>query len=273
MLNHPGFNDHRAHIEIVRHLDAVDVPVPDDIRYACDVDAALAAVARPDPASDLRAAVARRDTPAKVAAGIGKAAAALAAADKVEQARVELSGDLDRIARRALHDHGDEIIAEMRPTFDAALGAAHAAIEVLGPDAPSSDLLSRPKLRAMWHDVEEARRRLDAVLVVVTDLADCGYRPNSDHRLAMYVARPDDLETIPHKLWAAITQGYTVQLNTVAEANQITAARDRAVADLAARREERKQRDRRESPMARAFRRADELAREAAATGGPQDAA
>ena len=74
-----------------------------------------------------------------------------------------------------------------------------------------------------------------------------------------------------------IVSGRPVRLNTLGEITAVTAERDRIAVDLAARREARKARERENDPMVRAFRQADEMARQAAqlraGSPGPQDAA
>jgi len=276
MLNLPGVRPDHAHRTITQHCADAGIEAPDGVRYALDIDAVLVVASTPDPEADLRAGIARRDDPKKLAAALTKSAAAIAAADRVGQARTAIGRDLDMVARQALHDDADQVIAQLRPIFDETVAAARAAVDVIGPDTPDSKMLRRPHLKALWDQVGATRNRLSAIQAVRTDLADCAYgTPTEDP--SWYVTTTADLEHAEPDLWALVIAGVPIRLNTAAESAAIAADRDRAEAERLALHEARKQRDADNDPMVRAYRRETERARaqaqQRAALQGPQDAA
>ena len=260
MLNTIGFNDHRAHHDIDKHLTAVGITVPDGVTYALDVDRALQTAASPDPATDIRAALAAGDTPAKIAAHLTKTGASIAAAEQISAARTAIQIDLDRLARQALAADADRVHAELTERFNAAVADIRKAVDMFGPGLPPKAITSRTGVARIWDEAVNARQRLDAVRVVRTDLADVGYGTPLEGP-EWYVEHMVDLDNAPRKAVQLIEAGIAVRLNTAAECTALTAARDAAAAAAAAQREERKRRDRENSPMARAFRQAEAIAR------------
>lgn len=276
MLNIPGTPADHAHRTIAKHCEAVGIDPPAGVTYALEVDQALITASTPDPEGDLRAAIKRGEDPKKLAANLTKAAASIAAADRIAQARQGVGRDLDMYARQALHDNAAAVLEQLRPTFDRTVAAAREAVDVIGPEHPGSDILARPAMKALWNEVVAARQHLGAIRAVRTDLADCNYGPPSEDP-SWYLTTAADLEDAPANLWDLIVSGRPVRLNTLGEITAVTAERDRIAVDLAARREARKARERENDPMVRAFRQADEMARQAAqlraGSSGPQDAA
>lgn len=276
MLNIPGTPADHAHRTIAKHCADAGINPPDGVLYALEVDQALISASTPDPEGDLRAAIARGDDPKKLAANLAKVAAAIAAADRIAQARQGIGRDLDMYARQALHDNAAAVLEQLRPTFDRTVAAAREAVDVIGPEHPGSDILARPAMKALWNEVVAARQHLDAIRAVRTDLADCAYGPPSEDP-SWYLTTAADLEDAPANLWDLIVSGRPVRLNTLGEITAVTAERDRAAIDLAARREARKQQELQNDPMYKALQRAGEEARQAAQRRsghpGPQDAA
>ena len=169
MLNIPGTPADHAHRTIAKHCEAVGIDPPAGVTYALEVDQALITASTPDPEGDLRAAITRGEDPKKLAANLTKAAASIAAADRIAQARQGVGRDLDMYARQALHDNAAAVLEQLRPTFDRTVAAAREAVDVIGPEHPGSDILARPAMKALWNEVVAARQHLGAIRAVSRD--------------------------------------------------------------------------------------------------------
>jgi hypothetical protein len=221
MLTVPfGPPTHDAHHVIARHLGALGVAVPEGVQRVLDLDAALVAAATADPLDVIRAGILGGTlTPAKAPKALGDAASAMLAVEKAEDARRALLPTLDLVARQALAADAERIVADLRPAFDDAAARLVADLAVLGPE-PDKRALTTPAGAHAWHDREAALAVLADVHTVRTDLAEVGH---GGAEAGWYVAGHLDgaLPANPWRWWDVIAAGYTLRLNTAAEADAV----------------------------------------------------
>lgn len=255
---------------IAARLTAAGVTPPAGIARAVAIDDALHAATTTAEASLDPVAAGITDgtlTPAKAGKLLTDAALARSTADYAKAAHRDLSRSLDTAAAAGLAEDADRVLAELRPTFDAAAAELVAAHEVLGDD-PDAHRRTHTATVAGARALEQrdaalsTLRRIDRVR---HDLADVhpAYRTSAAF---WYVTGATTTPKAPARWWDLIAAGYQLHLNTPTEADAVAAA----VAQADAEREAARLRHLAERPdNRRAARRADrELAARAALAGG-----
>ena len=157
-------------------LEPLGVELPDDAKTIIALRAEALSAATATPIDDLRADVAAgKVKPADVRKRITAAATELTIQEKSRALIRELEPTLDNLARRWARDHGDELIATLRPQFDDAAATLTATVKELGAHADPAAVLERGKDAAeAWTRGRDALAVLHQIRAVRRELNKCG---------------------------------------------------------------------------------------------------
>lgn len=116
----------------------------------------------------------------------------------------ELEHPSDRIARRELNAHGDDLVTQLRTPWDTAAAVVTRAASLFPAGASAEDVLTRgPDAQSAWVELDEARATLDRVGNARYSLAILGrYGPKAP-RVLMYLTDVSNGATLADatRLW------------------------------------------------------------------------
>jgi hypothetical protein len=255
--NHMSMTQHQ---QFAHALQALGVELPADAAEAVDTWAAASVLRSESPEGALRdAASAGTLTAENVGAAITSAAAALVARDKVPEMVSSLDFPLSRRFVQAIQTNADQIVLAMREQFDAAADELAKAATVVPLDADAAAVLNLgPDAATAWHQLAHAAGVLDAIASARTNLARrYAHADRSQLGAALFVAGVETSQDLdranaaysgagPYMTGAPQPQGgawrrlldagFTLHLNTVAEAAEAASAPDGTLKRSGARR-------------------------------------
>lgn len=151
--------------QLATTLGRLQLPVPQRLQNVLATFHAVQRAANSDVAEDLRARVEAEELDAtNVVEAIEAAAARMAAKSFSHGLMLDIEKPLSRVARRAMREEGDAVVVALRPTFDEAVAAVRAAVEVVGtnPDGATIAELG-PSAISAWSRGEQGSQTLNNV--------------------------------------------------------------------------------------------------------------
>lgn len=225
-------------------LAAHGVTLDETATEALAVIKAAQAARDAQPMNDLRARYAAGEVTSDNAEGLIIEAAVLAAgADRIRQAAAEMEGAASGTLRRWVGANADRIVKELRPAFDKA--AAHVAVagRHFPPGATPAQLVAAGSDAVAAHEgLDAALSTLDTLRTLRVDVADCA--GNTEQDVTWWITptptHPLDREAqdnaerlfkgAGNAFHALAHAGFTLRMNTTAEAAKV-AAGARAITD------------------------------------------
>lgn len=219
----------------VRYLDdltALNVTLPTKSVAAADAYREALRVASLSPAADLAAGILggiiTADT---IGEHVSTGALELAAKAHAHELVRNLGTTFNRAIRDGLREDAERIITELRATFDPAAKAIMDAALHFGPGTTAADVITaKPDVVKRYNSISSHGVTLDAVrrayLTLLTDVT----RDRPDEIAALFVTDADDLNALEETYrdrepWLSLAHhGYTLRLNTPAEAERVVAA-------------------------------------------------
>ncbi|GAA1783538.1 MAG: hypothetical protein LCH77_09760 [Actinobacteria bacterium] len=214
---------------VARSLRDAGLTLPKESQAALDALTALAAARDADPAAEAVAA-AGSITARNAAARLSELATALTVKDHAATAFTTLEQPLARRFFDGLRDAGDDLITAMRPRFDTAAAVVHTAGRYFPPGASKSAVLDAgDQAVTAYRDLDAALDTLARIRNARVILGDLSGQP--EQHVSWFIAKAADaaaldnaarLFTAPGNAFHNLAHGgYTLRLNTRAEAAQV----------------------------------------------------
>lgn len=218
----------------IRYLDdltAHNVTVPEKAVRAADTYRAALTAAAEAPAADLHAALMDGTlTPDSVGPMVREAAIRQAAAQNAHQVITALRTTFNKVIRDALREHQSQIVADLRKEFEPAAKAVTTAAKHFGPDTTAEDVITaRPDVVKQFNALAAHSQTLDTVSRLYRSLLSDITRELPADIVTLFVAKADDLNQADdlyrnRDRWISLARaGFTLRLNTPAEAASVTA--------------------------------------------------
>lgn len=175
-------------------------------------------------------------TAANVSKMLHATAGALAARDNLHAALTQIENGCHRTMRDGIRDNGEKILKALRPAFDNAATIVQTAGRYFGSDPTAEQIMAGGVAAVAAHEqLADALHTLTRIRNLRVNLADCGYGApdHAEQDTTWWIARAADSETLDaarrayiapghafHNLAAA---GFTLRMNTPAEAERVAA--------------------------------------------------
>ena len=172
-----------------RTATALGLDLPAEFVRARDLLQAGMNTAASQPTNELLAAFETGDlTTDTIGTELRRTAVDLAAQKLAHEVMRSIELPISRAATKAVRDHGDALIEQMRPVFDSAAAEVAAAASLFSATASAADVLrAGPEAASAWNSLADAAARLERVHDVRVTMANFGYGA-SPHRPAYFVA-------------------------------------------------------------------------------------
>lgn len=226
------------YVRIITNLQRYGVTTDDTVAETLRIIDTANTVATTEPLKDLHAAYDSL-TPDTAAQAIIEAATLAAGSQRIREASGVVIGAAQGALRQWIGAREDEIVTSLRPAWDEAAAVVHAAGRHFPPGAsPESILAGGVGAATAYQGLSSALDALAQIRSVRVDVADCA--GNVEQDVTWYIAGAKDMDDLASasraftgsgSAWHALTfAGFTLRLNTRAEAARITAGA-RSVSD------------------------------------------
>lgn len=225
--------------KLLQGLAHFGITPPADLTAAVAIRSAAVAAAATHPMGDLEADLLDgKVKPKDVAARVHKAALELTATDNAHRIVANLDDTFKRILRRAARAGAEEIIATLKPIFADRVTTLTASADIIGyTQTPEAILNLGPAAATAWQQMRDAVSDLDRIHRIRVALGNAGYGDGRDP--VWYIATLTATRTLEDaqaafskdKVAGLAAAGFTLRLNTLAEADQVLADGAQAIAD------------------------------------------
>ena len=171
-----------------RVCTTLDIDLPEEFNRALAVLRAGLSAASQHPAHQLVAMFEDGTlTAATVGAEVRRAAVDLTVQQNALSLVRDLTIPLGKHARKAIRDHGDDLVTQLRPRFDHAAEQLMVAAGLLGPDPSAEDVLHRGAAAGdAWRSLSGHAETLDTINAARVQMMLFGYAP-TENRAALFV--------------------------------------------------------------------------------------